>query len=99
MNQKCGLIRKENPCRWSKKTKAFIHAGWLDKDKLKFNTNYLKKISEKVPEKNETLDELTEVVHAPLFQDHPIQEKDHLCKLLENIIMDPKVNDLFGLKD
>jgi len=98
MNQKCGLIRKENPCRCSKKTKAFIRAGWVDKDKMKFNTDYIKKIREKVPEKAETLDELTEVDYAPLFLDHPFQEKNHAEKLLENILKDPKVNGLFGFE-
>jgi len=98
MNQKCGLIRKENPCRCTKKTKSFIQAGWVDKDKLKFNTSYLKKISENLPEKADTLDELTEVDYAPLFQVHPFQEKDHVGKLFENILKDPKVNALFGFE-
>jgi hypothetical protein len=65
---------------------------------MKFNTDYIKKIREKVPEKAETLDELAEVDYAPLFLDHPFQEKNHAEKLLENILKDPKVNGLFGFE-
>jgi RNA polymerase sigma factor (sigma-70 family) len=37
MNDKCGLINTSNPCRCDRKTKSFIKAGWVDKDKMKYN--------------------------------------------------------------
>ena len=51
MNNICGLIKKSNPFRSDKKTKAFILAGWVDKENLKFNTSYIKRISERDPDK------------------------------------------------
>ncbi len=97
MNRKCGLVNKANPCRCHRKTKAFIEAGWVDPDQLKFNTAYLKKIQEVVPKKAEGLCDLAETQYAMLFRGHPFQEKPHEGKLLTDFLKDKKVADLFGL--
>src|SRR6267154_2352481 len=36
MNDRCGLVNKNNPCRCSKKTKSFIEAGYVNPDNLLF---------------------------------------------------------------
>jgi RNA polymerase sigma factor (sigma-70 family) len=97
MNNKCGLINTSNPCRCDKKTKAFIQAGWVDKENLKFNTSYLKRISEVAPEKSSDLNDLTEVKYADLFKTQPFQEKSHDKKLFDNLVNDNKVRDIFNL--
>ena len=97
MNNKCGLINTSNPCRCDKKTKAFIQAGWVDKENLKFNTSYLKRISEVAPEKSSDLNDLTEVKYADLFKTQPFQEKSHNKKLFDNLVNDNKVRDIFNL--
>jgi RNA polymerase sigma factor (sigma-70 family) len=85
MNQKCGLVNKENPCRCDRKTKSFIKAGWVDKDNLKFNTSYLKLISDIVPNKLDELLEVRNLDYKNLFKAQPFQEKEHLMKII-NII-------------
>jgi RNA polymerase sigma factor (sigma-70 family) len=97
MNNKCGLMNTENPCRCDRKTKAFIKAGWVDTQQLKFNTSYLKTISEAVPQKTEALDNLTETGYANLFRNHPFQEKEHDKKVFSNILTDNRVEDIFNL--
>jgi RNA polymerase sigma factor (sigma-70 family) len=97
MNNKCGLINTSNPCRCDRKTKSFIKAGWVDKDKMKYNTSYLKKISEEAQEKAEDLCDLTEIEYADLFRSHPFQEKDHYQRVFNNLLTDKKINDLFNL--
>jgi len=97
MNNKCGLINKSNPCRCDKKTKAFIQAGWVDKENLKFNTSYLKRISEVAPDKSNDLNDLTEIKYADLFKTQPFQEKDHNKNLFDNLINDNKVREIFNL--
>jgi RNA polymerase sigma factor (sigma-70 family) len=97
MNNKCGLINKSNPCRCDKKTKAFIQAGWVDKENLKFNTSYLKRISEVAPNKSNDLNDLTEIKYADLFKTKPFQEKEHSKKLFVNLLSDNKVKDIFNL--
>jgi hypothetical protein len=97
MNSKCGLINTANPCRCVRKTKAFIQAGWVDKEQLKFNTSYLKKISELSPQKSHDLNDLTERAYADHFKNHPFQEKEHDKKVLHDILSDNRVKDIFDL--
>jgi RNA polymerase sigma factor (sigma-70 family) len=97
MSNKCGLINASNPCRCHRKTKSFIKAGWVDKDKMKYNTAYLKKINEEAQEKAEDLCDLTEIAYADLFRNHPFQEKEHHKKLFANLLADNRISDLFKL--
>jgi RNA polymerase sigma factor (sigma-70 family) len=97
MNNKCGLINKENPCRCDKKTKSFIKAGWVDKDRLKFNTSYLKMISEIAPQKSEDLSDLTDMEYAELFKKQPFQEKEHDQILFDNLLITSKIREIFNL--
>ena len=97
MNNKCGLVNKANPCRCDRKTKSFIKAGWVDKDKMKFNTSYLKKISQEIPQKAKELCELTEMEYVDLFRNHPFQEKEHHRRVFANLLSDDKLTRLFNL--
>jgi DNA-directed RNA polymerase specialized sigma24 family protein len=97
MNNKCGLVNSNNPCRCHKKTLGFIKAGWVDKDKLKFNTEYIRKISQVAKKKSEDLDSELETKYAMLFKDQPFQEKEHTEKLLFNILRDKNVKAIFNL--
>ncbi|HAP65249.1 MAG TPA: RNA polymerase subunit sigma-70 [Cytophagales bacterium] len=97
MNRKCGLINKANPCRCARKTTGFIAAGWVDKQKMRFNTDYVRTIQDTVPQRNTQLDHLLEQDYAALFQDTPFQEKPHADRLLATLFSDPKVRETFNL--
>lgn len=49
MNGKCGLVNPANPCRCSKKTNAFIQAGHVDPDNLRFAREHLVRVREVAP--------------------------------------------------
>lgn len=85
MNQKCGLVNTQNPCRCDRKTKSFIKAGWVDKDKLKFNTSYLKLISEIAPVKLTELLDIGNKEYQTLYKKQPFQEKEFLAKIVDII--------------
>lgn len=97
MNNKCGLVNKKNPCRCARKTSGFIKAGWVDKDSMKFNTDYTRTISEVIHDKNEQLDELMKNEYSKLFESTPFQEKDLSDKLMKNIFGNHKIRDTFNL--
>ncbi len=97
MNRKCGLVNISNPCRCERKTKSFIEAGWVDKDRMKFNTDYLKKINGELPERSEDLCDLLDGEYADLFRKHPFQEKAHHEKLFANLLTDKRIAGLFNL--
>lgn len=96
MNNKCGLINTLNPCRCHRKTKGFIKAGWVDPNKLKFNTSYLLKVIEVAKDKATDLDNELDTKYADLFRNQPFQEKEHSDKLLKTILNDRKVTDIFN---
>jgi RNA polymerase sigma factor (sigma-70 family) len=98
MNHKCSLINTSNPCRCDRKTKSFIKAGWVDKDKMKYNTSYLKKINEEAQKKAEDLFDLKEIEYSDLFRNHPFQEKEHHKKLFNQLINDDTLKNIFGSK-
>jgi RNA polymerase sigma factor (sigma-70 family) len=85
MNQKCGLVNSQNPCRCDRKTKSFIKAGWVDKDKRKFNTSYLNLISKIAPAKLTELLEVDSRDYQTIFKNQPFQEKEHLSKIIKII--------------
>ncbi len=91
MNQKCGLVNTQNPCRCGRKTKSFIKAGWVDKDNLKFNTSYLKTISEIAPIKLNELLDIESKEYQMLYKTQPFQEKKHIKQILESILNTDKI--------
>ncbi len=88
MHLKCGLVNTANPCRCDRKTKAFIKAGWVDKDKLKFNTEYVKTITDMAPQKLDKLLDINNLAYLTLFKNHPFQEKTHIENLIGRILND-----------
>ncbi len=89
MNNKCGLVNKNNPCRCSKKTKSFIKAGWVDADNLKFNSSYLRTIDQFAPSKINELLEYSYQDYVTLYKSHPFQEKEHWSKFSKHISIKP----------
>ncbi len=97
MNNKCGLINIDNPCRCHKKTKGFIEAGWVNERNLQFNSHFIKRIAEISVEKSNQCDNLLEEKYGALFKDHPYYDKDKSTELLYNLINDGEMKSIFGL--
>lgn len=85
MNKRCGLVNKSNPCRCAKKTRAFIEAGYVDPNNLKFNNRYKKKIYELSQEKAESISSTLEDLNKSIFQHHPLQEPLSTTKIVDTI--------------
>lgn len=85
MNNKCGLINVNNPCRCSKKTKGYIKAGKVDPDNLQFNTNYRSKINELSKDKALAITDSIETLNKKIFQDHPLQDSERAAKIMNEI--------------
>jgi len=85
MNKRCGLVNKSNPCRCAKKTRAYIEAGYVDPNNLKFNTSYKKKIYELSKEKAVSISNTVEDLHKAIFQQHPLQEPLGTTKIVDEI--------------
>jgi RNA polymerase sigma factor (sigma-70 family) len=97
MENKCGLINKNNPCRCPKKTKAFIENGWTFPDNLQFNSRHITDIYKSVPEKNEQLLDIVEEKYQTLFSEHPLQEPLNATKIVDELLQDKKIKTIFNL--
>lgn len=74
MNERCGLVNKSNPCRCAKKTRAYINAGVVDPNNLKFNTLHKKKVYEISKQSAVSITNTIDDLHKNIFQEHPLQE-------------------------
>lgn len=97
MNNKCGLLRAENPCRCSKKTKELIHAGKVNPEKIMFNKGFINKISEMATERANKSESIIEEKYAFLFKEHPFYNKDNSHDVLQGILKDEDIKTIFNL--
>jgi RNA polymerase sigma factor (sigma-70 family) len=85
MNERCGLVNKSNPCRCSKKTRAYIDAGIVDPNNLIFNTRHKKKIYELSERNAVSITNTVEDLNKNIFQQHPLQESLTSTKIVDEI--------------
>lgn len=86
MNERCGLVNKSNPCRCAKKTRAYIEAGVVDPNNLKFNTRHKNKIYELSEQNAVSITDTIEGLHKNIFQRHPLQEPLTSSKIVDEIL-------------
>ena len=76
MDNKCGLINPNNPCRCSKKTKGFMKEGLIDEQAIQFKAELVTQINQIAPEKNSELDNLIEGKYLSFFKQQVYEDKD-----------------------
>ena len=96
MNNKCGLMNKDNPCHCSKKTKLMIDQGHVNPDNLLFSKKHVYKIENLVPKKIEDANILVENRSAQLFREHPFQESPDFIRSLNQIIGSKEFKSIFN---
>jgi RNA polymerase sigma factor (sigma-70 family) len=97
MDNKCGLINPNNPCRCSKKTKGFIKEGKVNEYSLQFNPSVLEKISDISNENNSKLDLLIEGKYLQFFQEQPYQNREVAEQLISSMLFDTDLKQVFQL--
>ncbi|MFI8604185.1 RNA polymerase sigma factor [Cellulophaga baltica] len=86
MNQKCGLVNTNNPCRCAKKTRGYIAQGKVDPDNLQFNTRYTSKISALSKKKAVSFTNTVEDLNKKVFQSQPAQTPIQASKIVTDIL-------------
>ena len=97
MENKCGLINPNNPCRCAKKTKGFMKDGLIDQSRLQFKPELVKQIREIAIENNAKLDNLIEGKYLKFFGQHPYEGKEVSEELIKTILFNKDIIDLFRL--
>ncbi|WP_010582012.1 RNA polymerase sigma factor [Schlesneria paludicola] len=86
MNNQCGLVNANNPCRCPKKTKGFIDAGHVDPNHLQFVSGHLRRIRDAASDTVRQIDDIVDLQYATLFREHPFLEpKDQIQWLRQTL--------------
>ena len=87
MNNQCGLVNTNNPCRCPKKTRGFIEHGHVDPHRLLFAPQHVKRVRDVAGEAVREIEDLVEQQHADIFREHPflqpIDEINWLRRMLQ----------------
>ena len=98
MNNRCGLINTNNPCRCPKKTKGFIEKGYVNPADLKWNSNYSQKIFELSENRVDNLLNERDKIYSNLFKAHPFKNsKVDSETILKNILNNDQFRNSFDL--
>jgi RNA polymerase sigma factor (sigma-70 family) len=82
MNNQCGLVNKNNPCRCPKKTKGFIERGHVDPYHLRFVPQYVERVKDVAAETIREIEDIVERQHVAIYRDHPfLQPSDQVSWL------------------
>lgn len=88
MNNQCGLVNQNNPCRCPKKTRGFIEHGHVDPHHLLFVPEHVQRVRDVAPAMVREVEDVVEQQHAAIYRDHPflqpVDQVGWLRRLLEN---------------
>jgi RNA polymerase sigma factor (sigma-70 family) len=96
MNDKCGLIHKNNPCHCAKKAKALVDSGYVNPDNLIFNTNYIYKIKQVTGKNVERFSNYVEKEADTLFIEQPFQNSPDYIEYVRSLINSNELKDIFN---
>ncbi len=74
MNRKCGLVNPANPCRCSKKTRAYVEKGAVDPFNLQFNRDFTKRVFEISERDSLNVEQSIDDISSRVFARHPVQQ-------------------------
>uniref|UniRef100_UPI00404B2C6C RNA polymerase sigma factor n=1 Tax=Fulvivirga sp. TaxID=1931237 RepID=UPI00404B2C6C len=97
MNNKCGLINKNNPCRCARKTVGFIERGYVNPENLQFQKSILNTIDKVAESKLSSFQKDTFKEYQRLFQSQYYQEPENWAKSLEQLFNSEQVRSTFNL--
>ena len=97
MNNQCGLINENNPCRCPKKTKGFIDAGHVDPHYLIFSSPRLTQIRSVAAATYAQIDTTLDQQYAEIFRNHPFLEPKDQILWLRKILEKRSLRDSLDL--
>jgi hypothetical protein len=97
MNNQCGLVNPNNPCRCPKKTKGFIEGGHVDPNRLLFAAGHTQRIKEVAGETDREIDDLADRSYAAIYREHPFLEPADQADWLRRVLNRPEVRTALDL--
>jgi RNA polymerase sigma factor (sigma-70 family) len=95
MNQQCGLVNTDNPCRCSKKAKAMEAAGKMQTDKKIFDPKYSSTIASYSEGIADEVADIVDKKYIEFFQRHPTKEDFDTETVINEIVNDNDLHKYF----
>ncbi len=86
MQNKCGLVDASNPCRCSRKTKAFIDRGFVDPERLKFARARARRLVDVATAGARSLFKAVTEDAPRLFREHPFVDGPDTLERVQQLI-------------
>jgi RNA polymerase sigma factor (sigma-70 family) len=97
MNDQCGLVNKDNPCRCPKKTKGFIEHGHVDPHRLLFASHHVESVRDVAAETLRKVEDLVEGQYADIYREHPFLQPSDRVNLIQRLLEDPEIRTALHL--
>ncbi len=97
MNNKCGLINQNNPCRCAKKTIGFIKMGYVDPINFHFQKDKITTIEKAANKKVNAYDNEVIKDYQQLFQNHPFVQSPDNLKSIKKLLSSKSIMETFDL--
>lgn len=96
MNDKCGLINKNNPCRCARKTAGFIKMGFVDPVSLHFQKDTIAEINAVIDKKVARYGAEVTTEYQKLFQEHPFLQSPNRLKSIQDLLSSASIKQTFN---
>jgi RNA polymerase sigma factor (sigma-70 family) len=96
MNNKCGLVNKDNPCRCARKTKGFIERGIVNPEKLIWDKGFSTRIEDFSQNKLDEVLIFSDKIYSRLYQKHPFKEGQTAEALIDSIVSDKNMREILN---
>ena len=92
MNNQCGLVNLDNPCRCSKKAKAMEAAGRMQTNAKLFDPEFYSTISHFADAHGDEVADTVDKKYIEFFQKHPSKKDFSVDTVVNEILNDPDLN-------
>jgi len=97
MNNQCGLVNANNPCRCPKKTKGFVNDGHVDPHHLLFVPIHVQRIKDAAADTVREIEGLVDGQYAAIYHDHPFLQPSEQVHWLRGVLDRPDVRTALHL--
>jgi hypothetical protein len=97
MDNKCGLINKNNPCRCARKTANYIKLGFVDPVSLHFQRDAFATIESVASDKVETYSNDVLSEYRILFGQHPFLKAKEVRESIQALLSSETIRKTFNL--
>lgn len=99
MDNKCGLINSQNPCRCARKAVSFISMGFVDPVNLHFQKDVITTIGKAAKSKLEIFSDEILPDYRSLYRDHPYLKSPENLEGIRQLLSSDTLRKTFNLDD